>query len=157
MYIFDTSTFSLLFKYYPSRFPSLWAKFDELIKNQKVASVIEVFKELQGLDKNAAAITWTNDNKDIFHKPSGVEANFMMELFKEKNGHFQGMIEKTKQLTGGLCADPFLVAKAKINNLTIITEERYKPNSTKIPAICEYYSIPCNNLEQFMVKENWVF
>ena len=157
MYIFDTSSFSLLFKYYPSRFPSLWNKFDELIKSQRVSSVIEVYKELQGMDKNEAAITWTNDNKDIFHKPSGAEASFMMALFKERNGHFQGMIEKTKQLKGGLCADPFLVAKAKINNLTIITEERNKPNSTKIPAICEYYSIPCNNLELFMIKENWIF
>ncbi|VEG92080.1 Uncharacterised protein [Legionella spiritensis] len=122
-----------------------------------VSSVIEVFKELQGIGKNEAAITWTNDNKEIFHKPTGAEATFMMELFREKNGHFQGMIEKTKQLKGGLCADPFLVAKAKINNLIIITEERNKPNSTKIPAICEYYSITCKNLEQFMIKENWMF
>lgn len=67
------------------------------------------------------------------------------------------MIEKTKQLKGGLCADPFLIAKAKINNLTVITEERNKPHSTKIPAICEYYSIPCKNLEQFMIEENWMF
>lgn len=157
MYIFDTSSFSLLFKYYPSRFPTLWKKFDALIKNGIVTSAHEVYKELQGMDQNEALITWTQENKDIFHKPSAPEAIFMIDLFKEKNGHFQGMIEKTKQLKGGLCADPFLIAKAKTNNGIIITEERYKPHSTKIPTICEYYSIPCHNLENFMTNENWVF
>lgn len=157
MYIFDTCSFSLLFKFYPSRFPTLWKKFEQLIEVEKVASVNEVYKELQGMDKNDAVITWTQENKDVFHKPTAEEGGFIIDLFKEKNGHFQGMIEKTKQLKGGLCADPFLIAKAKINNAIIITEERYKPHSTKIPTICEHYSIICHNLEKFMTIENWVF
>ena len=35
MYIFDTSSFIEIFKFYPTRFPSLWKEFDELVSKKK--------------------------------------------------------------------------------------------------------------------------
>jgi len=35
--------------------------------------------------------------------------------------------------------------------------ERLKRNAAKIPNICQHYSIPCVDLEQFMEVEGWVF
>lgn len=93
-----------------------------------------------------------------FYPPSDKEALFMTsKLFTVKNGHFQHVVEKSKQLKGGFCADPFLVASAKIKQAILITEETKKPNGSKIPNICEYFKIPCFNLEGFMERENWEF
>ncbi len=42
-FVFDSGPFINLFQnYYPTRFPSLWEKFDEQIKNESIISVREV-------------------------------------------------------------------------------------------------------------------
>jgi hypothetical protein len=50
-----------------------------------------------------------------------------------------------------------LVAKAKITDATLITEEKFKPNGTKIPNICKHFEIKCKDLEEFMEQEHWSF
>ena len=43
MYVFDSGAFIHLFRfYYTDTFKSLWKKFDELVENGKIISVMEV-------------------------------------------------------------------------------------------------------------------
>ncbi len=43
-----------------------------------------------------------------------------------------------------------IIACAKIQGGTVVTEEQLKPNAAKIPNVCEHFKIPCINLETFM-------
>ena len=48
MYVFDSGAFIHLFRfYYTDTFKSLWKKFDELVENGKIISVMEVKRELE--------------------------------------------------------------------------------------------------------------
>lgn len=56
-------------------------------------------------------------------------------------------------------ADPYVIALAKINGYTILTNEIYSEGSkkTRIPYICKQLSIDCMNTRQFYVEEKWKF
>lgn len=158
MYVFDTSSFSALFKFYPKIFTSLWDKVNSAVADGHIISVSESYTELQKRDRDETVNEWLKVNKDIFLPPNAKEALFIMnDLFMVKNGHFQTLVEEKKRLNGGVCADPFIVAKAKINQYCVVTEEFYKPNAAKIPNACEFFSTKFCNLEQFMTQKNWVF
>lgn len=46
--------------YYPDRFPSLWERFDEMVETERMISVSEVSRELEGQDdrlRHGLAIT----------------------------------------------------------------------------------------------------
>jgi len=71
--------------------------------------------------------------------------------------HFQAMIRKKERLKGKPVADPFVIAKAKISGVWVVTQEKLKENAAQIPNVCKHFEIPCINLEGFMEKENWTF
>ena len=58
---------------------------------------------------------------------------------------------------GNPFADPFVVAKAAVNDGIVVTLEVKKPNSASIPNICEDFGVPCINLEGFMNRVCWTF
>ncbi len=48
-YVFDSGPLIWMFRYYyPDRFPSLWKQFDSLVANERIISVKEVLRELEG-------------------------------------------------------------------------------------------------------------
>ncbi|MFN5539621.1 MAG: PIN domain-containing protein [Candidatus Melainabacteria bacterium] len=155
MYIFDTSSLKQLFKFYPKRFPSLWQKFGNLMDSKKIISVKEVLNEIENYGDNDELKNWAKENKAFFQIPTSDEALFISKIYQVK--HFQQGLESKKLLKGGSFADPFLVAKAKITDATLITEEKFKPNGTKIPNICKHFEIKCKDLEEFMEQEHWSF
>lgn len=155
VYVFDTSPISTLFRnYYPKRFPTLWKNFDELVNNNLITSTREVLRELENYD-NEDLSKWIKEHKNIFTKPTREEADFVKKIFSYK--HFQQNVENKKMLKGGFNADPFVVAKAHVINASVVTIEKMKENSAKIPAICKHFKIPCYNLEEFMENEKWEF
>ena len=143
IYVFDSGPLIWMFRYYyPDRFPSLWEQFHELIANQRIISVKEVSRELDGQDDLLA--NWIN------------EMLFIGEIFQVS--HFQGLIRKQERLQGKPVADPFVIAKANlIQNGCVVTTEKYKENASQIPNVCKHFNIPCINLEQFMEEEDWKF
>jgi hypothetical protein len=155
IYVFDSGPLIWMFRYYyPDRFPSLWEQFHELIAKQRIISVKEVSRELDGQDDLLA--NWINDNKSIFQEPTQNEMLFIGEIFQVS--HFQGLIKKQKLLQGKPVADPFVIAKANlVQNGCVVTIEKYKENSSQIPNVCKHFKIPCINLEQFMEEEDWKF
>ena len=154
-YVFDSSSLINLFQhYYPERFPSLWEKFDDVVENEHLTSVKEVFNEVSRRDD--ALSIWVKEQKNkLFSNPTMDELHFVADIFRVK--HFQGMIRKKEQLKGSPVADPFVIARAKILDAYVVTEENYAKNSAKIPNVCKHFNILCISLEGFMSQENWVF
>lgn len=155
IYVFDSDSFIDLFKhYYPSRFPSLWEKFDALILSGKVTSVREVSNELTQWDDRLS--DWTKNNKTIFPISSPDELRIVTDIFR--NNHFQANIRLKERLLGKAVADPFVIAKAKIiEDGCVVTQETFKENAAKIPNICLAFDVDYLNLEGFMEKEGWEF
>ncbi len=155
IYVFDTSPLLQLFRsYYPSRFPTLWTQFDALVASNNIRSTREVLRELEDGPVDAAR-AWAVNHAPTFPTPTGAEGAFVGQIYSVP--HFQANIEQQKLLKGGRNADPFVIAKAQIDGATVVTLEQIKPNSAKIPNICEHFDIPCMSLEQFMESEGWTF
>lgn len=156
IYVVDTSVFRTLFRhFYETRFPSLWENINKLVTDGRLLSVREVIREVQAFGKEDRLALWVKDNSVLFQTPTDEEIAYVQAIFK--NHHFQANIERIKLLEGGPVADPFLVAKAKALNGTVVTQEEYKPNGVKIPNMCEFMNVRCTNLEGLMELEKWVF
>lgn len=155
IYVFDTSPLSTLFRnYYPTIFKSLWADFNDLVGNSRILSTREVLREIEDGSQGALR-DWAKANKHIFSEPTASEAVFVAKIFSER--HFQNNIERRKLLRGGRVADPFVIARAAVSGAAVVTMERWKPNASDIPNICEHFKIPCLTLEEFMRSEGWSF
>lgn len=157
MYVFDTNILITIFKYYYiSTFPSFWEYFNEYIENGKIISVRDVLKEINAYhNSNSNLLIWANQHKNIFYQPNESEMIFVSDIFSFK--HFQNNIPKESQLVGRPVADPFVIAKAKVNDGCVVTNEEYKKNGAKMPNICNYFKVNCINLNKFMELENWKF
>ena len=154
-YVFDSDSLIDLFRhYYSERFPTLWKKFDALVSEGRFLSVREVLNEI-GSAGDSLAI-WAKEQKDIlFLKSTNEELKFVGEIFQVR--HFQALIRKQERLKGKPVADPFVIARAKILNACVVTQEKNTENAAKIPNVCNHFGIMCINLEGFMGKENWTF
>ncbi len=154
-YVLDSDSLIDLFKhYYPERFPTLWKKFHALVSEGSLISAREVFNEIGSREDSLAS--WAKKQKNTSFLESTVEElKFVAEIFQVQ--HFQAMIRTKERLKGKPVADPFVIAKAKIVNACVVTEEKKTDNAAKIPNVCDHFGIPCINLEGFMEKENWTF
>ncbi len=114
-YIFDTNTLTAIFRhYFIDQFPSFWEKFDTAIANHRICSVREVLNEIRQLKRDDELEHWSNENRKFFCDPIAEELSFITQIYSVK--HFQNNLEKKKLLHGGPFADPFIIAKAKIEN-----------------------------------------
>jgi hypothetical protein len=126
-----------------------------MIRNRNIISVREVRFELTLKFSDELIDRLVLHNKDFFANPTPEELGFIAQIYSII--HFQQNLEKKKLLQGGYFADPFLIAKAWKENGTVVTEEGYKDHAAKIPNICKHFDIFYENLEGFLVKENWKF
>jgi predicted nucleic acid-binding protein len=154
MYVIDTSVVSALHRnYYRSRFVTLWMLFDEMVANGGFTSTREALRELE--DLGGISYEWAQKNSDLFTIPDAREGAFVAKIYAV--AHFQANMEKQKLLRGGRNADPFLIARAAVTGSTVLTMEQFKPHAAKIPNICQHFSVPCVDLENFMEMEDWTF
>jgi len=155
-YVFDTSSLIDLFSnFYESRFPSLWRKFDQLVASQRLASVREASNEIQRHYRADRLTEWMRQNPSVFTEPTEGEVAFVKEIFEYT--HFQTLISRKSRLTGQPVADPFVIARAKVFNATVVTQEHFRENAAKIPNVCEHFGIEWTDLEGFMEREEWAF
>lgn len=154
MYVFDSGPFIILFRhYYKEQFPSLWNHFDALVAEDSIVSVREVKRELSERGDNLSE--WVKEHTALFPIPTSQELKFVATIFETP--HFQMLINDKQRLKKGSVADPFVIARAKISGYTLVTAEKFKPNSAKIPNVCAHFDIPCIDLQTFMKNENWTF
>lgn len=157
-YVFDNNTLTAIFRhYYFGRFPSFWEKFNYLVNTKEILSVREVKKELQerNIDIWSVIKKWSNNYPDFFSNPTNEELRFITEIYSVK--HFQQNIGQKNLYKGKPVADPFLVAKAKVNMSFVVTQEKYKTKASNIPNICRHFDVNYIDLEGFLIKENWEF
>ena len=155
-YIFDNNTLTGIFRhYYRESFPSFWSLFDKIIVDGNVFSVREVYNEIKDYSRKDELEAWAKTNQDFFKKPTTEEFNFITQIYSIP--HFFNSISQQKLLKGGPFADPFIIAKAYVEQGTVVTLEKLKPNATKIPNICERFHIPCIDLQEFFKQNKWSF
>jgi len=155
-YVFDTNSLSnVLNHYYRGRFPSFWEKLDEMIKKRRIVSVREARFELESRFDKAVIEQLKTHNPDFFEDPTAKELSFITEIYSVP--HFRQNLDRKKLLQGGYFADPFIIAKAKVKEGWVITEEDKPEHGARIPNICEHFKIECLKLEGFLVKEDWKF
>ncbi len=153
-YVFDTSAFVVLFdNYYRGVFKTLWDHFDEMVKAEEIISTREVKREIE--DQTDKLSAWMKDHTDIFTTPTAEEGEFVGQIYQVRL--FRDGVEQKKMLKGGKNADPFVIAKARVTNRTVVTLESQKTNSAKIPNICKHFGVECLDLESFMKAEGWTF
>lgn len=153
-YVFDSGPLILMFRhYYPDSFPTLWQRFGELIDQERIVSVKEVARELEGQEDRLAE--WVKRNRSVFHQPSNDELQIVSEIFQVK--HFQTLIRKQERLQGKPVADPFVIAKAKVRDGCVVTTEKLKENAAQLPNVCVHFDVTYMNSEDFMGIEEWAF
>ena len=94
-------------------------------------------------------------NTEIFEDPTLEELAFITEIYSIP--HFRQNLDRKKLLQGGYFAGPFIIAKAKVKEAIVVTEEGEPKNGARIPNICEHFGIECVKLEGFLIKEDWKF
>ena len=125
-------------------FPSLWTKIENMFKDGTIISHREVFNEIkQGNDE---LVAWAKDNRDAFKE---YDLENETEIIRQI-GNIEAKFTDQKKET--VHADPWLIAQAKVNNLTLITQEGHNG----IPRICKLVKVDCVNLIGFLKKEKIV-
>jgi hypothetical protein len=156
IYVFDTSTIYNVFNhYFVDRFPTFWDRLNAMVSDGRITSVREAKKELDAVNHVVNLKEWLKENSAIFSIPTNEELEFISKIYSIK--HFQQNLERKKLLHGGAFADPFIIAKAKVEKGIVVSAEKYKVNATKIPNICKHFNIEHLDLEGFLTKESWTF
>lgn len=125
----------MLGNYFPDRFPTFWERFDESVAAGEVLSVREVEGELELYAPAAWILERLKRQRGFFGIPDAAESAFVAQIFSVK--HFQALVGEKERLAGKPVADPFLIARAKILDGCVVTEEVLKPNAAKIPNVCK--------------------
>ena len=155
MYVFDTMVFSQIFRfYYRRRFPSLWKRFEEMVGNKRIPSTREVKRELNDFG-NGAFQTELTEFTELFPTPTNFEEDFVTEIYKVP--HFRQQFPQKNLLKGGRNADPWVIARARVLNGAVVTNESEPKDSARIPNICRHFNIDCMTFEEFMEREDWTF
>ena len=155
MYVIDSCSTIRLFRYFhPDVHVSLWAEFHGAFETGVLLSVDECRKELIRKDDTAGA--WATSAASQFIVPTSDETDFVEEVLGVPQ--FSGNLPMNVILAGEPYADPFLVARSKYESRKIITEERFAPNSAKIPTICRHFGLkePVT-LDEWMIEMGFKF
>ena len=151
MYIFDTNVFYALGHFYPSRFPTIWARLEDLVKTGKLGSVKEVLREIESNCPFESIESWTKAHRGIFKPPNDQEMKFVAKIFENKQ--YRGFVKRQNILKGLPVADPFVIAAAKDSGGRVVTLESPTAGGARIPAACREFSVECIDLEIFFERE----
>ena len=127
-YVVDTDVLINLMRNYPPdkpAFKAIWDEIEELIKQKNMFSTSVVYDEIvMYLGKDDRLMKWAEANKKRFFIPTDAE---IFQLAKDIIKVFPDLPDKKKLQTGEPDADPFLIALAKSEGATIITQEKDDP------------------------------
>jgi hypothetical protein len=130
-------------------FPRFWEDLDGLIQCGDLRASEEVYAEIKR--KEDGLFEWIQ-RRDRLVMPID-EAT--QEAVTEILAAHPFLVEEKKGRSG---ADPFVIALAKVNDLTVVTEEKPSPNATrrpKIPDVCGAYGIRHTNVLGVIRENGW--
>jgi len=136
--------------YPPDVFVTLWNKLEALIADGRFCSHREVMKELEKRDDEL--LKWAKLRKGMFAVPDATQQVSVQRLLAK----FPGIVDSSRT---GPQADPFVIARAECEGLTVVTSETPVGSTTgkrlKIPDVCQARQIPCTNLLGMFRKLGW--
>ena len=149
IYCIDTSALIAAWyeRYKPNRFPALWKQFDELIAKERLFSSIMVLDECSR--RSPELHEWLKEREAMFLPPDEQVQAHVDNIVNT----YTRLVEQGKEK---FAADPFLIATAKVNGQTVVTEETGPDSLRKIPGVCRALKVPCINLMELFDAEDWV-
>ncbi len=149
-YCFDSSVFINSWRVYysPESFSPLWEKISELIKEDRIFVPKEVEKEIIN-GKDDLAEWFKIQNKCV--KPYTEEQLLIVQRIVNKYPKVS-QYHKVRPFH----ADPFIVALAKVENLTVVSFEgnNGSNDNPSIPLLCREQSIKCITMSGFFKEES---
>ncbi|WP_297981606.1 DUF4411 family protein [uncultured Methanobrevibacter sp.] len=124
-------------------FPTHWYNFDRLVECGVISSLNEVRDEitLKGYDYFN---NWVKQYDFLFKNLDKSSLNYLNEVLSYSFPNWIKKLESEDKL-----ADAYLIAYAKVHNITLVTQEVYnlthntKEKNYKIPTICELIGGKC--------------
>ncbi len=156
-YVVDTDVLITLMTYHPQDKPAyqaIWDEIETLIKQKNIFSTMVVYDEIiKYLGKNDQLKKWAiSHKKRFFISPNQETWQLAQDIIKK----FPDLLNKKKLQTGEPDADPFLIALAKSEGATIITQER-KDLPNRIPMVALHYSVKSIDLYEFFEERKLKF
>lgn len=152
IYIIDTCIFRELLDHLPKKgtyFEHIWDSIEKGFTQKTFFSVDECYNELMKLyADNSENAQWLNKHKNIFLNPTNQESLIIKEIFKNKK--MQEAIHTKNIIENRPAADIYIVAKAEALSATVVTKEKFKPQSAQLPNICENRNVACISYDEFM-------
>ena len=146
-YAVDTCSFTQIGRSYPSDvFPSVWSKLDELVADQLICSVEDVYLELIAQDDTLA--DWAKRRHHIFLPIDEHIQRHVKDILQTHSN----LLDVKKNKSG---ADPFLLGVAMVHDCIVVTEEKPSggPERSKIPDVCNHYGIECIRSLEMLRRE----
>jgi|SRR5581483_629673 len=150
IYCIDTSALIAAWyeRYKPNRFPKLWEQLDQLITEGRLVSSTLVLRECSK-QRSEELHGWLKPREAMFITPDETVQGQVDHIVNTYTGLVSAGREKFQ-------ADPFVIAQAKVNSYTVITEETGIGSLAKIPGVCNALKVECINLMQLIDEEDWV-
>jgi hypothetical protein len=150
IYCIDTSALIAAWyeRYKPNRFPKLWEQLDQLITEGRLVSSTLVLRECSK-QRSEELHGWLKPREAMFITPDETVQGQVDHIVNTYTGLVSAGKEKFQ-------ADPFVIAQAKVNSYTVITEETGIGSLAKIPGVCNAMKVECINLMQLIDEEDWV-
>jgi len=155
-FVIDTGCFRQMEDYYPDVFKTFWAQFQEAVDDSEIFSVREVWLEMEQQNKVNHVTEWAKLNKaHMFRTPVPEELAIVGQVLAVP--HFSQLIGRKQLNKGSPVADPFLIAAGKHFGATVVTTEKFAPNSAKIPNVCQHFGVESTNLQGLLKAKGWSF
>ena len=162
-YLLDTNIYINFYeRYYRVKyFPSFWAKLPAILNKYVVIPQIVVAENYQDpkfrkwLDKNYL-------KEIINHKNYATQWAQILQYIDDCEYYKEEALSADRGWAHEKIADPWLIAIAKEENLTIVTSEIRNPNlhnpngnkAAKIPDVCDDLDVDCIDMNDFFEKIN---
>lgn len=133
-----------------STFPDLFPRVNEAFATGLLLSPREVRRELQNGSEGDELQRWATDNPSFFVDPDEGQ----VELVRQMLVQFPRVYDT--KLHRAIDADPWVIAVAQANGLTVVTSEN-QDSPKKIPFFCRQLNVPVLNVFGFFESEGWAF
>ncbi len=147
-YCIDTNVFiDAGERYYPIDIvPGFWANFEELILAGRMKAPEMLIEELER--KDDAWRQWVYGRRETLIVP--------MDLPQIKAVRKVMAVYAAEGIDANrIAGDPFFIALALANGLTVVTNEKPRRGGAKIPKICAALGVPSIGLLDLMRRERW--
>ena len=134
----------------PKNHPSFWDKLDVLISKHELRASEEVLEDLS--KKDDEVYKWAKSRPDMLvplYEDIQLAVKALMKIYPR-------IIDSRRNRSG---SDPWVIALAQVQDLTVITFEKPMNNldKPKIPDVCNELKIRCIDMHDLIREQGWIF